>query len=83
MTRLEIISDPVCPWCYIGAANLNRAVAAHGANPFEVAWRPFQLNPDMPPEGMDRAEYLSAKFGAPRTPRASTPASRPPRPRPA
>lgn len=63
MTRLEIISDPVCPWCYIGAVNLLRAVATRPANPFQLLWRPYQLNPDMPPEGMDRAAYLAAKFG--------------------
>lgn len=63
MTRLEIISDPVCPWCYIGAHNLGRALAESGARPFELIWRPYQLNPDMPAEGMDRRAYLDAKFG--------------------
>ncbi len=61
MTRLDIISDPVCPWCYIGAHNLLRATA--GRDTFELNWRPYQLNPDMPAEGMDRAAYLAAKFG--------------------
>lgn len=65
MTRLDIISDPVCPWCYIGAANLARALAAREAHPFALRWRPYQLNPDLPPEGMDRREYLDAKFGGP------------------
>jgi len=63
MTRLDILSDPICPWCYIGKANLDRALEAHPDHPFEIAWRPFQLNPDMPPDGMDRAEYLELKFG--------------------
>ncbi len=63
MTRLDILSDPICPWCYIGKANLDRALEAHPDHPFEIAWRPFQLNPDMPPGGMDRAEYLELKFG--------------------
>jgi predicted DsbA family dithiol-disulfide isomerase len=62
MTRLEIISDVVCPWCYIGKAKLDRALAAAG-NPFAIRWRPFQLNPDMPPEGMDHRAYYAAKFG--------------------
>lgn len=62
-TRLEIISDPICPWCYVGAANLMRAITARDAHPFALIWRPFQLNPDMPPEGMERGAYLSAKFG--------------------
>ncbi len=65
MVSLEIISDPVCPWCYIGKARLERALEARPAHPFEIAWRPFQLNPDMPPEGMDRQEYLDTKFGGP------------------
>lgn len=61
--RLDIFSDPVCPWCYIGKANLDRALARHPDHPFRVEWHPFQLNPDMPREGMDRAAYLEAKFG--------------------
>jgi predicted DsbA family dithiol-disulfide isomerase len=66
MTRLDIISDPVCPWCYIGASNLLRALGERPAHPFALRWRPFQLNPDMPPGGMDRTAYLAAKFGAER-----------------
>lgn len=65
MTRLDIISDPVCPWCYIGKANLDRALAQTPDNPFEIRWRPYQLNPDMPAEGMDRKSYLDGKFGGP------------------
>lgn len=64
-TRLEIISDPVCPWCYLGVANLMRALAARDAHPFALSWRPYQLNPEIPPEGMDRARYLAAKFPDP------------------
>lgn len=63
MVKLDIISDPVCPWCYIGKANLDRALTAHPDHPFTIEWHPFQLNPDMPPEGMDRREYLETKFG--------------------
>jgi predicted DsbA family dithiol-disulfide isomerase len=62
MTRLEIVSDVVCPWCYIGKANLDRALS-QTASPFAIRWRPFQLNPDMPPEGMDHRAYYAAKFG--------------------
>ncbi len=65
MTRLDIISDPICPWCYIGKAQLDRAIAETGVNPFDISWRIFQLNPEMPPEGMDRRAYLEAKFGGP------------------
>jgi predicted DsbA family dithiol-disulfide isomerase len=63
MIKLDILSDPVCPWCYIGKANLDRAMESHPDHPFTVEWHPFQLNPDMPDEGMDRREYLAAKFG--------------------
>lgn len=63
MTRLDIISDPVCPWCYIGKTLLDRALSERPGHPFTLAWHPFQLNPDMPPEGMDRRSYLEARFG--------------------
>lgn len=62
---LDILSDPICPWCYIGKARLERALAQRPGHPFEITWRPFQLNPDMPPEGMDRVAYLERKFGGP------------------
>ncbi len=63
MVQLDIISDPICPWCYIGKARLDAAIEAHGSNPFDIHWRPFQLNPAMPKEGMERQEYLNWKFG--------------------
>lgn len=63
MVKLDIISDPICPWCYIGKANLDKALAEIPDHPFVIEWHPFQLNPDMPPEGMDRRTYLEAKFG--------------------
>ena len=63
MIRLDIFSDPVCPWCYIGKANLDRALEAHADHPFRIEWHPFQLNPDMPAEGVDKYDYLAAKFG--------------------
>jgi predicted DsbA family dithiol-disulfide isomerase len=62
MIRLDIFSDPVCPWCYIGKANLDRALEAHADHPFRIEWHPFQLNPDMPAEGVDKHDYLAAKF---------------------
>lgn len=61
--RLDIFSDPVCPWCYVGKANLDRALADHPDHPFAIQWHPFQLNPDMPAEGMAKRSYLEAKFG--------------------
>ncbi|SFQ54865.1 Predicted dithiol-disulfide isomerase, DsbA family [Roseivivax halotolerans] len=63
MAKLDIFSDPICPWCYIGKAYLDRALEAHPDHPFEIAWHPFQLNPDMPADGMDRRAYLEGKFG--------------------
>ena len=63
--KIEIVSDVVCPWCYIGKRRLEKALGVIGgdARP-EVTWLPFQLNPDMPPAGMPRAEYRRAKFGS-------------------
>lgn len=63
MIKLDIISDPICPWCYIGKSYLDRALAKRPDHPFEIEWHPFQLNPGMPNEGMDRREYLETKFG--------------------
>lgn len=63
MITLDILSDPICPWCYIGKAQLDRALEARSDRPVVIAWHPFQLNPDMPREGMDRREYLETKFG--------------------
>lgn len=63
MTTIEIISDPICPWCYIGKTRFERALAERPDHPFKISWSPFQLNPNMPAEGMDRREYLERKFG--------------------
>lgn len=65
MVTLDILSDPVCPWCYIGKANLDRALERAGDHPFAVEWHPFQLNPDMPATGADRKTYLEQKLGGP------------------
>lgn len=64
MVRLDIFSDPVCPWCLIGKAHLDRALEARPDHPLVVEWHPFQLNPDLPPEGVPRAPYLEARFGS-------------------
>ncbi|MDJ0638451.1 MAG: DsbA family oxidoreductase [Paracoccaceae bacterium] len=63
MIKLDILSDPICPWCYIGKTHLDRALEAHADHPFQIEWHPFQLNPEMAPEGMDRRAYLEGKFG--------------------
>lgn len=63
MIKLDIMSDPICPWCFIGKTQLERALERRPDHPFDIEWHPFQLNPDMPPEGMDRHAYLEGKFG--------------------
>lgn len=62
--RLDIFSDPVCPWCHIGRANLNRALESRPDHAFQIEWHPFQLNPDLPREGVDRADFLEKRFGS-------------------
>jgi predicted DsbA family dithiol-disulfide isomerase len=61
---VDIVSDAICPWCFIGKRRFEQALA-QVPNDVEVlvAWRPYQLNPEMPAEGMDRKTYLSTKFG--------------------
>ena len=66
---LKVLSDPICPWCWIGKAKLDAALAQREEAEVAVSWLPFQLNPDMPPEGMDRTTYLEAKFGGPQNAR--------------
>ncbi len=61
--HIDIISDTVCPWCFIGKRRFERAAAERPETEFTVSWRPYQLNPDMPEEGMDRHEYVTTKFG--------------------
>jgi len=60
---IDIVSDAICPWCYIGKRRLERALAMAPQPDLQIGWRPFQLNPDMPAEGMARQDYLRAKFG--------------------
>jgi predicted DsbA family dithiol-disulfide isomerase len=63
--RIEVVSDVVCPWCYIGKRRLEKALAlVQGSLAPQITWLPFQLNPGMPAEGMPRAEYRRAKFGS-------------------
>jgi predicted DsbA family dithiol-disulfide isomerase len=61
--RIDIYSDTVCPWCYLGKRRFELAVAARPHYEPRVTWRPFELNPDLPPEGVDLAPYLAAKMG--------------------
>ena len=60
---IDVVSDTVCPWCYIGKKRFDTARTERPDIEMEVRWRPFQLDPTIPPEGVDRREYLAAKFG--------------------
>ena len=62
---IEIYADLVCPWCYIGKVRLEQALTNRPQACVDLRWRPFQLNPDLPSEGVDRGLYLTAKFGGP------------------
>ena len=66
---VDVVSDVVCPWCYIGKRRLEAAIEQLRATdpdlPFVIRWHPFQLNPDLPADGVDRKAYLEAKFGGP------------------
>lgn len=62
---IDIVSDAVCPWCYVGKRRLEAALAARPDLSVEIVWHAFQLNPGMPEEGMEREEYLATKFGSP------------------
>jgi len=62
--KIDIISDTVCPWCFIGKRRLERALAMRPNITAEITWHPFQLNPEMPPDGIERQIYLKAKFGS-------------------
>ena len=70
--NIDIISDVVCPWCYVGKRQIEAALALYaqqnpGADKPRVTWKPFQLNPQLPAEGMSRQDYVTQKFGAARS----------------
>ena len=63
VSRIDVVSDAICPWCWVGKRNLDGALAilaAEGEH-FAVHWRPYQLNPEMPREGVERAAYRAAR----------------------
>lgn len=60
---IDVVSDVVCPWCFLGEKRLQAAIASIKDIEVTVRWRPFQLDPTIPPEGKDRKEYMRAKFG--------------------
>ena len=61
--KVMIVSDTICPWCYVGKRRFERALAERTEVKPDIEWRPFQLNPNMPTEGLDRTAYMRAKFG--------------------
>lgn len=61
---IDIVSDAVCPWCYVGKRRLEAALATRPDLAVDIAWHAYQLNPGMPEEGMDRESYLASKFGS-------------------
>ena len=65
MISIDLFSDPICPWCYIGKRRLEEALANRPDIRVEIEWHSFQLNPMMPHNGMSRSDYLSLKFGNP------------------
>ncbi len=62
IVTIDVISDVVCPWCYLGKRRLEAAIAEAGTQ-VEIHWRPFQLDPTVPPTGLDRKAYMLGKFG--------------------
>lgn len=62
---VDVVSDVVCPWCYLGQKRLDRAIAATPEIDVAVNWRPYQLDPTIPHGGVDRQQYMLAKFGDP------------------
>ncbi|MCY4013512.1 MAG: DsbA family oxidoreductase [Gammaproteobacteria bacterium] len=60
---IEIYSDVICPWCYVGKRRLDKALTAPACDDVDVVWRPFQLYPNLPSSGMDRDEYLARRYG--------------------
>ena len=61
--KIKVFADTICGWCFIGHSRLNKALEKFKDVNFEIEHMPFQLNPDMPKDGMDRSKYLEMKFG--------------------
>ena len=65
MIQIDLFSDVICPWCFIGKRRLERALKIRSNPRVDINWRAFQLNPDMPKNGISREQYIEAKFGSP------------------
>ncbi|KAK2413188.1 Thioredoxin superfamily protein [Trifolium repens] len=65
LVRVDISSDTVCPWCFVGKKNLDQAIASSKDKyNFEIIWHPYQLNPGAPKEGIEKREFYRTKFGS-------------------
>lgn len=64
-TTVDVVSDAVCPWCFLGMKRLQKAISSTPEVGATVGWRPFQLDPTIPPQGLDRDAYMLGKFGDP------------------
>ena len=62
--QLDVISDPICPWCYVGQRNLDEALRRHPVAGLDIRWRPFMLDPSIPPDGIERKTYYEGRFGS-------------------
>ena len=60
--QIDIVSDTVCPWCFIGKRRLEKALAQRPEMAFQISWRAYRLDAQVPPEGVDRKAYMRAKF---------------------
>ena len=67
MIQIDLFSDVICPWCFIGKRRLERALKVRSEVKANINWRAFQLNPDMPRSGMSRENYLETKFSKKKT----------------
>jgi predicted DsbA family dithiol-disulfide isomerase len=74
--QIDVVSDTICPWCFIGKRRLARALIERPGIEFDVRWRAFRLDPAIPPEGVERKAYLRAKFGDGERPKAMSEAIR-------
>ena len=63
MINIKVISDTICPWCYIGKKELENSFKLASVKDFKISYKPFQLDPTMPPDGVDRKKYIERKFG--------------------
>lgn len=74
--QIDVVSDTICPWCFIGKRRLDRALDTLGRENFDISWRPYQLYPELPKEGVDRKEFMARSFRDPEQAKAGSNAIR-------